>query len=61
MPEGAALSWPFPDIVIRNKSGFDLGQIAQAYGKVNPRGEGIMTHLTIAFTAAVNVQGDRNA
>jgi len=22
MPEGAALSWPLPDIVIRSKSGF---------------------------------------
>jgi hypothetical protein len=22
MPEGAAISWPFPDIVIRSKSGF---------------------------------------
>ena len=35
MPEGAALSWPLPDIVIRSKSGF-ANQEPQSWSSSGP-------------------------
>jgi hypothetical protein len=60
MPEGAALSWPLPDIVIRSKSGF-ANQAPQSWPGsgpdkcvVTPRR--IMTSLQAAIVTAAIAQ-----
>ncbi len=60
MPEGAALSWPLPDIVIRSKSGF-ANQEPQSWSSsgldkrvVTPRR--IMTSLPAAIVTAAIAQ-----
>jgi len=60
MPEGAALSWPLPDIVIRSKSGF-ANQERQSWSSsgpdkrvVTPRR--IMTSLPAAIVTAAIAQ-----
>ena len=60
MPEGAALSWPLPDIVIRSKSGF-ANQEPQSWSSSGPdkrvvTSRRIMTSLPAAIVTAAIAQ-----
>ena len=60
IPEGAALSWPLPDIVIRSKSGF-ANQDPQSWSSSGPNKRvvtprRIMTSLPAAIVTAAVAQ-----